>query len=81
MEQGSQVHKGEGHRQRLRDKFLAHGIEAFTDSEVIELLLSFGTLRSDCKDAARAALAQFQGLPAVLDQRSGRLPYSQHARP
>jgi DNA repair protein RadC len=59
--------KGEGHRQRLRDKFLAQGIEAFTDSEIIELLLTFGTPRADCKEAARAALAQFKTLPAVLD--------------
>jgi DNA repair protein RadC len=59
--------KGEGHRQRLRDKLLAQGIEAFTDSEVIEMLLTFGTPRSDCKEAARAALAQFKTLPAVLD--------------
>lgn len=59
--------KGEGHRQRLRDKFLEQGIEAFTDSEIIELLLTFGTPRSDCKEAARAALAQFKSLPAVLD--------------
>ena len=59
--------RGEGHRQRLRDKFLEQGIEAFTDSEVIEMLLTFGTPRSDCKEAARAALAQFKSLPAVLD--------------
>ncbi|MDR2548731.1 MAG: DNA repair protein RadC [Desulfobulbus sp.] len=59
--------KGEGHRQRLRDKFLDQGIESFTDSEIIELLLTFGTPRSDCKEAARAALAQFKTLPAVLD--------------
>lgn len=66
-------HKGEGHRQRLRDKFLEHGIEAFTDSEVIELLLTFGTPRSDCKEAARAALTRFQSLPAVLDAHPGEL--------
>jgi len=59
--------KGEGHRQRLRDKFLEQGIESFTDSEIIELLLTFGTPRSDCKAAARAALARFTTLPAVLD--------------
>jgi DNA repair protein RadC len=59
--------KGEGHRQRLRDKFLEQGIEAFTDSEIIELLLTFGTPRSDCKEAARAALERFKTLPAVLD--------------
>ncbi|MCL2789373.1 MAG: DNA repair protein RadC [Desulfobulbus sp.] len=59
--------KGEGHRQRLRDKFLAQGIDAFTDSEIVELLLTFGTPRSDCKEAARSALVRFATLPAVLD--------------
>lgn len=34
--------KGEGHQQRLCDKFLAQSIDAFTDSEIIELLLTFG---------------------------------------
>lgn len=67
MDKNEWQQKGEGHRQRLRDKFLEQGIEAFTDSEIIELLLTFGTPRSDCKEAARAALAQFQTLPAVLD--------------
>lgn len=60
-------HKGSGHRQRLRDKFLERGIDAFTDSEVLELLLTMGTPRKDCKDTARAALAQFGSLTAVLE--------------
>lgn len=59
--------KGAGHRQRLRDKFLDQGIETFSDAEIIELLLSFGTPRSDCKEAARAALKRCGSLPAVLD--------------
>ena len=67
MERDEWQRRGEGHRQRLRDKFLAQGIEAFTDAEIIELLLTFGTPRSDCKEAARALLAQFGSLPAVLD--------------
>lgn len=67
MNQREWQEKGEGHRQRLRDKFLEQGIESFTESEIIELLLTFGTPRSDCKEAARAALARFQTLPAVLD--------------
>ena len=33
----SQVH---GHRQRLRDRFLKHGLEGFADYEVLELLLT-----------------------------------------
>ncbi len=59
--------RGAGHRQRLRDKFLERGIEAFADDELIELLLSFGTPRSDTKQPAREALARFGSLDAVLD--------------
>lgn len=68
MAKGTGQKKGIGHRQRLRDKFLARGIEAFNDDELLELLLSFGTPRIDCKDTARAALARFNhSLAAVLD--------------
>ncbi|MDX9834300.1 MAG: DNA repair protein RadC [Desulfobulbus sp.] len=67
MEPEEWQRRGRGHRQRLRDKFLAHGITAFTDAEIIELLLTFGTPRSDCKEAARSLLARFGTLPAVLD--------------
>lgn len=67
MERDEWQRRGEGHRQRLRDKFLAQGIDAFTDAEIIELLLTFGTPRSDCKEAARELLARFGSLPAVLD--------------
>ena len=65
--------QGEGHRQRLRDKFLAQGLDAFTDGEVIELLLTLGTPRSDCKAPAREALRQLGSLPAVLDAPAARL--------
>jgi DNA repair protein RadC len=65
--------KGAGHRQRLREKFLEHGITSFTDAEIIELLLTFGTPRSDCKDAARTALDELGSLPAVLDAPAKRL--------
>ncbi|MCI5209675.1 MAG: DNA repair protein RadC, partial [Candidatus Electrothrix sp. ATG2] len=62
-----------GHRQRLRDKFQEKGIEALTDTEVIELLLTFGTPRSDCKQAAKDALKKFGSLPEVLDAPSTAL--------
>jgi DNA repair protein RadC len=65
--------KGAGHRQRLRDKFLEMGIESLSDAEVIELLLTFGTPRTDCKQPARSALKQFGSLPAVLDARPNAL--------
>ncbi len=59
--------KGAGHRGRLRDRFLEHGLDGFSDAEVLELLLSFGTPRSDCKEPARTALKQFGSLAAVLE--------------
>lgn len=59
--------KGEGHRQRLRDRFLDRGLEGFRDDEVLELLLTFGTPRSDCKEAARLALAEFGSFAAVFE--------------
>ena len=67
-------HKGEGHRQRLRDRFLAHGAAGLTDSDMLELLLTMGTPRRDCKDAARALLARYDGsLSRVLDAPQGEL--------
>ncbi|PHR29910.1 MAG: hypothetical protein COA36_03415 [Desulfotalea sp.] len=59
--------KGTGHRGRLRDRFLDSGIAGFRDVEILELLLSFGTPRSDCKDAARELLLQYGSFAKVLD--------------
>lgn len=59
--------KGQGHRGRLRDRYLERGLEGFTDTEVLELLLSFGTPRSDTKEPARQLLQRFGTLAAVLE--------------
>ena len=56
-----------GHRERLRTKFLQHGLDKFTEEEVVELLLTFGTPRRDCKPAARALLAEFGSIRAVFE--------------
>ena len=61
------VHKGEGHRGRLRQRFLAAGLDGFLDYEVIELLLTLATPRKDCKDAAKRALEEFKTLQGVLE--------------
>jgi len=60
--------KGAGHRQRLRDRFLERGLDGFSEAEILELLLSFGTPRSDCKEPARAALVRFGSSVAVLEE-------------
>jgi DNA repair protein RadC len=57
----------EGHRKRLRERFLKSGISGFLDYEVVELLLSLGTPRRDCKQAAKEAIKKFQTLRGVLE--------------
>ena len=60
-------HVGEGHRKRLRDKFLQSGLIGFHDYEVVELLLTLGTPRKDCKQIAKEAIKELGGLRGVLD--------------
>ncbi|HEX5681574.1 MAG TPA: DNA repair protein RadC, partial [Desulfobacterales bacterium] len=61
------THKGDGHRGRLRERFLTGGLDGFLDYEVIELLLTLGTPRKDCKDAAKTALSRFKTFQGVLE--------------
>lgn len=60
-------HIGEGHRKRLRERFLQFGLDGFLDYEVIELLLTLGTPRKDCKQPAKEAILKFKLLSRVLD--------------
>jgi DNA repair protein RadC len=59
-----------GHRGRLRDKFLRSGLAGFLDYEIIELLLTLGTPRRDCKRPAKDALKEFKTLRGVLEASS-----------
>lgn len=63
----SAEHKNNGHRKRLRERFLDSGLSGFQDYEVIELLLTLATPRKDCKDSAKAALKQFKTLQGVFE--------------
>jgi len=56
-----------GHRKRLREKFIKSGLKGFHDYEIIELLLSLGTPRKDCKPQAKAAIKKFKNLRGVLE--------------
>ena len=55
-----------GHRKRLRERFIKSGLDGFADYEVVELLLSLGTPRKDCKPQAKEALKKFKNLRGVL---------------
>lgn len=61
------THKGAGHRQRLREKFLASGLSGFHDYEIVELLLTLATPMKDCKEPAKEALAAFKTLQGVFN--------------
>lgn len=63
----NQAHKGDGHRGRLREKFLESGLSGFHDYEVIELLLTLATPRKDCKGTAKMVLKRFRSLPGVFE--------------
>jgi DNA repair protein RadC len=66
MDKENWQNRGEGHRQRLRDKFQEGGLDRFSDEEVIEFLLTLGTPRKDVKLQAREALKRFGSLAGVL---------------
>jgi len=57
----------EGHRRRLREKFLKSGLSGFHDYEVVELLLTLGSPRRDCKASAKEAVKKFRTLQGVLE--------------
>jgi len=59
-----EIHKG--HRRRLREKFLKSGLSGFHDYEIVELLLTLGSPRKDCKPQAKEALKRFKSLRGVL---------------
>ena len=56
-----------GHRKRLREKFIKSGLAGFHDYEIVELLLTLGSPRKDCKSQAKEAIKRFKTLRGVLE--------------
>jgi DNA repair protein RadC len=63
----------QGHRKRLREKFLKAGLAGFHDYEIVELLLSLGTPRKDCKLPAKEAIKKFKTFRGVLEANTEEL--------
>jgi DNA repair protein RadC len=55
-----------GHRERLRERLLEGGTDAVPDYELLEFLLYSAQPRRDTKPLAKALMARFGGLAAVL---------------
>ncbi len=56
-----------GHRQRLRERFLAEKHSAYTEEALLELLLTYALPQRDVQPIARELLQKFESLQHVLD--------------
>ena len=57
----------DGHRQRLKDRFLKDGLDNFQEINVLELLLFYCIPRIDTNPLAHRLLDEFGSLPNVLE--------------
>lgn len=62
-----------GHRQRLRDRFLAGGDNGLPDYELLELLLFFSIPKIDTKPLAKQLLGRFGSLAGVVNASAEQL--------
>ena len=56
-----------GHRARVRQRFLAGGLDSFQDHEVLEFLLFYAVPRRDVNEMAHMLINRFGSLTGVLD--------------
>lgn len=56
----------DGHRERLRRRFLDHGLQSFNEIEALELLLFYALAQKDTNPLAHALLDRFGSLDEVL---------------
>ena len=57
----------DGHRQRMKERFLAEGLDHFHDHQVLELLLYFSIPRIDTNEIAHRLIEHFGSFSQVLD--------------
>lgn len=63
----------DGHRQRLKGRFLEEGLDNFTDVQVLELLLFYCIPRQDTNPIAHKLLDHFGSLSQVLEASPAQL--------
>lgn len=61
----SKIHAGR--RQKLRDRFMANGLDNFNECEVLEFALGYCIPRQDTNPAAHSLIDTFGTLQAVMD--------------
>ena len=56
----------DGHREKMRRRFLAGGLDSFADHEALELLLYYAIPRQDTNPIAHALMDRYGSLSAVM---------------
>ena len=59
------IHKG--HRQRVKERYLAEGLDAFEDYQALEFLLFYAIPYRDVNDLAHRLLQKYGSLAAVME--------------
>lgn len=57
----------EGHRQRLKDRFLEQGLDSFTQVQAVELMLFYCIPRQDTNEIAHRLIEHFGSFSQILD--------------
>lgn len=57
----------QGHRERMRKKFLLNGFDNFEDHEILEFVLFYAIPRKDTNEIAHLLIEKFGSLDAILD--------------
>ncbi len=65
MSTGSGIHAG--HRQRMKERFLAGGLDGFSDHEILELILFYAIPRRDVNELSHRLVERFGSFKAVFD--------------
>jgi DNA repair protein RadC len=61
------MNEHDGHRLRLKKRFIEHGLDDFDDHQALELALSFAIPRQDTNPIAHRLITHFGGIYEVFD--------------
>ena len=65
MTNGNKLH--EGHRQRVKQRYLAEGLDSFEDHEVLEMLLFYSVPMRDTNELAHKMIKEFGSLATLFE--------------
>ena len=57
----------DGHRKRVKNKFVNNGIDSFDDHNIIEMLLFYGIPRKDTNEIAHVLINKFGSISGIMD--------------